>query len=508
MPSSSQWSRDFSRVASVRSNLLQLVGCLGAILAVGLVPTPAQAQFSFRPDIQSDKNKPKTAADFARVEADAAHQRGDYSTVVEVANRLLQIDPTDHVAYHFRASAQIELGRNAGSTKLIRDGIADSRQALALAGNRYVWLYLPYLYGMTSLSQVEGKPQHVETCIQVVTPILERPTLQPSDKAQLYYQRGYAYRTKGDSKLALADLNEALRLAPDHLGAHLQRAELHAASGDTKTALASYDRAAETFPTVAVVFNDRGALRRSSGNLDGAISDFTRAVQIDPKFSMGYLNRAICATDRNEHETADSDFTRSLQIDPNQILALRLRGNSRLALGRLDPAQADFSAAIKLSADYADGYEDRGFARMYSGKFAESAADFAKARTLNPQLTHLATWQAIATWRANPTAVDTKVKVLSADLEGPKALQGWNVHVAKFLLGGEDATALLAATAEQGQNSKSERACEAHYFIGQKSLLEGDATAAAEHFREAVKTGATHLAAYRGARYELKDFKN
>jgi tetratricopeptide (TPR) repeat protein len=506
MPSSSQLSRDSRRLGWIRSNRPLLLGCLGAILAGWLGDTQAQAQISFRPNLQFDKNAPKTAADLARAEADAAYQRGDYNKVVEVTNRLLQIDPTDHVAYHFRASAQIELGRNAGSTKLIRDGIADSRQALALAGNRHVWLYLPYLYGMTSLSQVEGKPQHVETCIQVVTPVLDRPLLQPSDKAQLLYQRGYAYRTKGDSQPALADFNEALRLAPDHLGSHLQRAELHAASGDTKTALASYDRAAETFPNVAVVFNDRGALRRSSGNLDGAIADFTRAVQIDPKFSMGYLNRAICATDRNEHQGADSDFTRSLQVDPNQFLAYRLRGNSRLAMGRLEPALADFSAALKLSADYADGYEDRGFARIYAGQFTESAADFAKARELNPQLTRLAPWQAIATWRTNPAA--TNKKPLAAELDGPKALQGWNAHVAKFLLGDEDSQALLAATGEQGQNTKAERECEARYFMGQKALLEDNATAAAEHFRESVKTGASHLAAYRGARYELKDFKN
>jgi tetratricopeptide (TPR) repeat protein len=451
-----------------------------------------------------EDNRPRTAADFARLEADTAYQRGDYNKVIEVSNRLLQLDPSDHVAFHLRASAQIELGRASSSSKLIRDGIADSRQALALAGNRYVWLYLPYLYGLTSLSQVEQRVQHAELAIQVAGPVIERPFVAPADKAQLLFQRGYAYRIKGDSKLALADLNEAIRLAPDHLGAQLQRAEIHSASGDTNTALASYDRAAETFPNVAVVFNDRGALRRATGNLDGAISDFTRAVQIDPRFSMGYLNRAICLTDRSQLDAAESDFSQSLQLDPNQPLAYRLRGNARLSQGRLTQGLADFTAAIKLSPSAPEGYEDRGFAHFYAGKFTEAAADFGRARELNAALTYLAPWQALASWRANPGAA--KTKSLVTELEGPNALQGWPAHVARFLLDMEDDKALLAATDEQSNNSKTDRLCEASFFRGQKSLLEGNADAAAGHFRESVKTSATHLAAYRGARYELKDF--
>lgn len=474
-------------------------GVIWSTNSVGLAQSPLRFKFNL-----PDENRPKTAADLARVEADAAYQRGEYAKVVEIANRLLQSDPSDHVAYHFRASSQIELGRNSGSAKQIRDGIADSRQALALAGNRFVWLYLPYLYGMTSLSQIEGRPQHAETAIQVATPVIDRPLVPTADKAQLLYQRGLAYRTKGESQPALTDFNEAIRLAPDHLGAHLQRAEIHAASGDTKTALASYDRAAETFPNVSVVFNDRGALRRATGNLDGAVADFSRAVQIDPKFSMGYLNRAICLADRNEHDAADGDFSQSLQLDSRQPLAYRLRGNSRLSLGRLAQGLADFTAALRLSPNYADAFEDRGFAQLYSRKFTEAAADFGRARELNSQLTYLAPWQALASWRANPGAA--KIKFLSEELTGPNALQGWPAHVAKYLLDAEDDKALLAAASEQSDNVRTDRTCEAHYFMGQKSVLEGNANAAAEHFREAMKTGATHLAAYRGARYELKDF--
>jgi tetratricopeptide (TPR) repeat protein len=461
--------------------------------------SPSRLRFSLPED-----NRPRTAADFARLDADTAYQRGDYNKVVEVAGRLLQADPSDHVAYHLRGSAQIELGRASGSSKLIRDGISDSRQALALAGNRFVWLYVPYLYGLTSLAQVEQRPQHAELAIQVAGPVLERPLVAPTDKAQLLFQRGYAYRTKGDAQPALADLNEAIRLAPDHLAAHLQRAEIQATSGDTKSALASYDRAAETFPNVPVVFNDRGALRRATGNLDGAIADFTRAVQIDARFSMGYLNRAICLSDRHQLDAAESDFTQSLQIDPNQPLVYRLRGNARLSQGRVVAGLSDFTAAIKLAPNAAEGFEDRGFANFYAGKFTEAAADFGRAREFNSQRSYLAPWQALASWRANPGAA--KTKSLVTELEGANALQGWPAHVARFLLDMVDDKALLAATDEQSSSSKTDRLCEAHFFRGQKALLENNADAAAAHFRESVKTGATHLAAYRGARYELKDF--
>jgi len=80
--------------------------------------------------------------------------------------------------------------------------------------------------------------------------------------------------------------------------------------------------------------------------------------------------------------------------------------------------------------------------------------------------------------------------------------------VAGFLLDQTTEQELLAAATESGTTrEKNQRLCEAHFFIGQKQLTRDDSGSAADHFREAVATGEYALSAFRGARYEVGDFK-
>ena len=64
-----------------------------------------------------------------------------------------------------------------------------------------------------------------------------------------------------------------------------------------------------------------------------------------------------------------------------------------------------------------------------------------------------------------------------------------------------------AAAAEGDAREKNRHLCEAHFFAGQKQLVREDAEAATGHFRETVGSKEYTLSAFRGARYELNDFK-
>src|SRR6516165_1612 len=120
--------------AATICNLILLV-CLGSINGGDLA-----SEFEFQGVAQS----PPRVVD-ARTKADAAYQQSDYPKVIDLTTMLIDNYPNDnvHVAYHLRASAKIEIGRNSASAKQVRDGIADARQAIQLAGNEYPWVNIP-----------------------------------------------------------------------------------------------------------------------------------------------------------------------------------------------------------------------------------------------------------------------------------------------------------------------------------------------------------------------------
>ncbi|MSR58134.1 MAG: tetratricopeptide repeat protein [Planctomycetaceae bacterium] len=452
-------------------------------------------------------------AEKLRIETNTAYQRGDFKKVIELANRLLASYPSDfpHFAYHMRASAQIELGRQARSSKQIREGVSDARTAIGLAGTKHPWLYIPYLYGLTSLSEVEKRHEHAEMAIKTIAPVLQREIsdiFTAENKADLLYQRALAHTVKTDLKAATIDYTEAIRLNPKHLGSHLRRAEALAAQNRGKETQAAYDEAVKLFPETVVVINNRGNYRRLTGNLDGAVADFAKALELDPAFGVGFINRGWCLADQNKPQDAKANFDEALKhpLDPSlQFRAYNLRALANASLGDADAALADYDAAVKIAPKEATIYEERACAQFFKKDFAAAANDFAKALELNPKLGRLVPFQTLTLLRAGKTAeartvLDTAAKTKSAP-------HPWLAKLEEFLADQIDAQDLLKAAAEmEPAQSKVARLCEARFFIGQKKLLAGEADAAAEQFREAIATNAFAMTAYRGARFELGDF--
>src|SRR5258708_5773609 len=109
------------------------------------------------PDLPEGQSQSPPEVVDARSKADTAYERGDYAKVVELATWLIENFPNDnvHVAYYLRASGKVELGRIARSGKQVRDAIADARQGIILAGNEHPWVHIPYLYGLSSLTEIE-----------------------------------------------------------------------------------------------------------------------------------------------------------------------------------------------------------------------------------------------------------------------------------------------------------------------------------------------------------------
>jgi len=134
-------------------------------------------------------------------------------------------------------------------------------------------------------------------------------------RAQAYYDRGVAYRAKGDTDHAIADYNEAIRLDPD----------------------------------LAEAYSSRGIAYRAKGDTDRAIADYNEAIRLNPSFAEAYNNRAWAYFNAGKAAQGLPDAERSLQLLPNNAHLLDTRGHIFEALGRREEAIADFRRALSIN---------------------------------------------------------------------------------------------------------------------------------------------------------------
>jgi tetratricopeptide (TPR) repeat protein len=479
-------------------------------VAVLVVVSTAEAQLRLRrpptlPPPSTQGNTPKeTVEESAQMDAehkavDDAATLGDYPKVVELASILLAKDPKDYFALHLRATAKIELGRQARDVKGVREGINDAREALGIAGKKAVWLFVPYMYGMTSLAEIEQRPEHADVAIKVVEPVLAQAGLTPVDRSNLYYQRGLAHFAKRDHQGALANFDSALKEVSQHVGALVKRAEAYAALNKPDEALKAYDLAVERAPSNLIAHNDRGAYRRFRGDLDGAVADFSKTLELDPNFGMSYLNRGIALYDQGQYEGAEPDFSKALEMKVQPTLALRMRGLSRIGRGQITAGVADLDELLKQVPTYATGFEDRALAKFFAKDYAGAAGDFRESIKQDPRQAHVYAWLWLALSRGGDAAgAATAVEpVVSKTVTAAP----WTLLVCQYLMGGADEAALRAGVVP-GTPGDSARLCEAEFFVGQKRVIAGEADAAKECFEKAIATKANLMAAFRGARFE------
>lgn len=94
--------------------------------------------------------------------------------------------------------------------------------------------------------------------------------------ARLYDGRAEVWMELGELDIALADLNEAVRLSPES-AIYGNRGRIWEAKGEFDKAIADYDEALRLDPANATAHHNRGMAWYKKRDLDQAIADFTEA---------------------------------------------------------------------------------------------------------------------------------------------------------------------------------------------------------------------------------------
>lgn len=437
-------------------------------------------------------------------EAEQAYKSSDFKTAIDLATKLLAENPKDARAYYLRASSRVELGQATRDLKLIRSGIEDSRESLRVGGTSEVAFYLPYLFGMTSLAQMENRRDHIDTVIKIADQILARGNVKPEDRANVLYQRAGAYSFLKQTDSAVADYRAAIEVSPSHMGAHVALAELLNQAQRYDRAEEIFTQAVQNFSTAPLVFNNRGMFYQQRGKYPEAIADFSKTIEIDPTYYIALTNRGFVQLQQGKYAEAEADFTKSLAVNATQSLAHNLRGTARLSLGNQPGAVDDYSRVLQADAQNAVAHADLAFAKFFGRDFPGALQLFDKALAIDSKLGYLEPWRY---WCMVLTGQkDAADKQFDAVFAKAAADREWPEQLLTFLAERSDEQQLVDSVALDDPNRKAMQLCEAYFFMGERRLVKGDRQGAAVAYKEAMTQKTPHLSAFRGSQYQMKAF--
>lgn len=445
----------------------------------------------------------KPAADAPKSEAETAYQQGDFAKCIDLTTKALETNPMDHVSLYLRASARVELGQVQRDVKQVRAGIEDARESLKAIGKLEANYYLPYLYGMTTLAQLENRPEHAATAVQIADTLVSKASIPADQKANIYYQRAVANIVRRKPDDAVKDYQAAIQLHPQHLGARVGLAESFVLSNQPEKALAAFTEAVATFPANPLVYNNRGMFQQQRGKTKEAYADFTKAVELDPTFTVALTNRGFTALNSGQPAAAEADFNAALKLDPNQPLPYSLRGTSRLAQGKTEPALQDYLTVVKLDPQNPTAKADVGFAKLFAKDYAGARDAFDQALQAEANLRYLTPWKL---WSAVLAGQADAAANAGDSAAKPADKRDWVDHLVLFLAGQETDQQLLSAAKTKDVQLQNAQTCEAYFFIAERMAATGDPNAAAAIYRKALQTKAINLSAYRGAQFALQQF--
>lgn len=439
-----------------------------------------------------------------RADAQKAYEETEYQKAKDLTNRILAVNPKDHAAMYLRASARVELGVLNRDLKEIREGIEDSRESLKIAGSGEYNYYLPYLFGMISLANIEDKKEHANVALEVAKTVLNKSSLTPEQRANVLYQRASAHMYLKDVNAAIDDYQAAIKGFPLHMGSYMGLAQSYIISGQPDKALATFTAAVEAMPTKAIVYNNRGLFLQQQGKSKESLADFTKAIEIDPKFATAYANRGFAYQSLGNLPEAEADYSKAITLAPMIPLFASLRGTCRLSQQNIPGAIEDYTTAIRLNPENAVVHADLGFAEFFSRDYAGAAAAFEQSIKTEPNaMRYLNPWRVWSLVLAGkPEGISD---IAAASKNKPEKEQDWIDQQVLFLKGDISERAFVEFVSKTTDaKMKNAQLSEAYFFIGERRFHANDKANAVQFYQRVLDMKETHLSAYRGAQFAMQ----
>ncbi len=220
--------------------------------------------------------------------------------------------------------------------------------------------------------------------IALFTVLLKQKDLEPEWQANVFRWRGNLYGRTKQYADALADLNEAIRLAPQTAESYRDRGLVYLLDGQYAQALSDLAQAIELNPEDAKASAYQGIIYAAQANCRRAIENFTQALKSQPNFQAVLVSRAAAYRDVEDYPAALADLDRALELVPGDLSAIAERGKLYQAMERPEDALLDLNQGLTQNPDNVSLLFHRGIVFQQLEQYDQALADFKRVLELEP----------------------------------------------------------------------------------------------------------------------------
>jgi tetratricopeptide (TPR) repeat protein len=164
------------------------------------------------------------------------------------------------------------------------------------------------------------------------------------------------YFSSGCDKMSLDDYHGAIQDFTKVIGyvgndidactSYENRARCQICIGDTRGALLDFNQSIRIDPTSPTGYYGMAEAQCILGNFQEAIQNYNKAILLDSQFSPGYYSRGVVNFALGEFDSAIEDFNMAIELDPFYFEAYYLRAQVNLRKNNLSSACVDFKFAL------------------------------------------------------------------------------------------------------------------------------------------------------------------
>ncbi len=203
--------------------------------------------------------------------------------------------------------------------------------------------------------------------------------------SQVRFEMAKEYLAAGDSKKALAEAENAIKIDPDNTDAAYFKAEIFAKSGKFDDAFKTVDTVSVKLPKAELFKKDywRGVIHYHKGELDVAKELFTKSSGINPKFVGNYPLLGQVNSKMGMLDDAAASYAKWAEVEPNNDKAWDQLGITYVWARKYDKAKEALEKAISINPKSAMAYNYLGTLAEEQDLFAEAEPNFAKSISLD-----------------------------------------------------------------------------------------------------------------------------
>ncbi|MCB9111001.1 MAG: M50 family metallopeptidase [Anaerolineales bacterium] len=207
-----------------------------------------------------------------------------------------------------------------------------------------------------------------------------------------YLARAGCYLAMGQKARALADVERALRMNPDHLFALELRGELLMLDKDYDAALVYFQRAQAVNPNWSVPYFDHASLLMERGELNPALEKFNKAIALQSRMPLFYVVRSLAHFKLGDLKSAHEDQDVAVGISPEEALVM-VDVNLMLYEDNFEWAKDFYGRILEKRPHNAFALQGLADACLANRDFVNAEALYSRAIEVNPKETRLYLWR-------------------------------------------------------------------------------------------------------------------